>query len=395
MKYIKKTLQIWYAELMLVLHNQGLVIFCLLVPLAYPLLYAFVYTNETVREVPIVVVDECHSQQSREFSRKVDACSEVTVMYHTDLMQAQELLRQEKAYAIMRIPSSFSQDLAEGRQTYVALYSDMRCMLYYKAALLAASNVSLEMNNDIKVTRYLRGSTDRQEAVLRQPVTNSYVALYNPQSGVASFLIPAVMMLMIQQLLCLTIGTSMGIVREKNRGIGIPLGNPVYNNPVSIIAGKVLLYWPIFMLIGVYMFAGVTSLFQMPQLGDYVTFLRFMVPYVLACILMSFTFSTFIHRAEDSMLLFIFMSVPLLFVSGMSWPVASEPTFWRYVSYIFPSTFGMHGYVRIQNMGADLQDVGFEYRGLWMQCIVYFLLSLWVYRAELVRVVRWNKQEED
>ena len=55
----------------------------------------------------------------------------------------------------------------------------------------------------------------------------------------------------------------------------------------------------------------------------------------------------------------------------------------------------MHGYVRIQNMGADLQDVGFEYRGLWMQCIVYFLLSLWVYRAELVRVVRWNKQEED
>lgn len=395
MKYIKKTLQIWYAELMLLLHNQGLVIFCLLVPLAYPLLYAFVYTNETVREVPIVVVDECHSQQSREFSRKVDACSEVTVMYHTDLMQAQELLRQEKAYAIMRIPSSFSQDLAEGRQTYVALYSDMRCMLYYKAALLAASNVSLEMNNDIKVTRYLRGSTDQQEAVLRQPVTNSYVALYNPQSGVASFLIPAVMMLMIQQLLCLTIGTSMGIIREKNRGIGIPLGNPVYNNPVSIIAGKVLLYWPIFMLIGVYMFAGVTSLFQMPQLGDYVTFLRFMVPYVLACILMSFTFSTFIHRAEDSMLLFIFMSVPLLFVSGMSWPVASEPTFWRYVSYIFPSTFGMHGYVRIQNMGADLQDVGFEYRGLWMQCIVYFLLSLWVYRAELVRVVRWNKQEED
>lgn len=395
MKYIKKTLQIWYAELMLLLHNQGLVIFCLLVPLAYPLLYAFVYTNETVREVPIVVVDECHSQQSREFSRKVDACSEVTVMYHTDLMQAQELLRQEKAYAIMRIPSTFSQDLAEGRQTYVALYSDMRCMLYYKAALLAASNVSLEMNNDIKVTRYLRGSTDQQEAVLRQPVTNSYVALYNPQSGVASFLIPAVMMLMIQQLLCLTIGTSMGIIREKNRGIGIPLGNPVYNNPVSIIAGKVLLYWPIFMLIGVYMFAGVTSLFQMPQLGDYVTFLRFMVPYVLACILMSFTFSTFIHRAEDSMLLFIFMSVPLLFVSGMSWPVASEPTFWRYVSYIFPSTFGMHGYVRIQNMGADLQDVGFEYRGLWMQCIVYFLLSLWVYRAELVRVVRWNKQEED
>lgn len=367
-----------------VLHSQGLIIFCILVPLAYPVLYAFVYTNETVREVPVAVVDECHSQLSREFSRKVDACSEVQIAYHTDLAQAQELMRQEKVYAIMRIPSDFDQMLSRGQQTYIGLYSDMRCMLYYKAALLAASNVSLEMNADIKVSRYLRGSTDRQEAVLRAPVTNSYVPLYNPQSGVASFLIPAVMMLMIQQLLFLSIGTSMGDAREKNRGIGVPAVNFSVARPsYHIVLGKTLFYLPLFLLISVYMYACVTSWFSLPQLGDYVTFLRFMVPYILACIFMGFTFSSFIYRAEDSMLLFIFMSVPLLFLSGMSWPVASEPKFWQYLSWLFPSTFGMHGYVRIQAMGADLRDIHFEYIGLWLQCLVYFLTSCLVYRHEV------------
>lgn len=391
MKHLSNILQIWYAEMMHVLHNEGLIIFCLLVPLAYPVLYAFVYTNETVREVPIAVVDECHSSLSREFSRKVDACAEVEVLYNTDLLQAQELMRKEKVYAIMRIPSSFDKDLSRGAQTYVGLYNDMRCMLYYKAALVAASNVSLDMNADIKVTRYLRGSTDRQEEILRAPVTNSYVALYNPQSGMASFLIPAVMILMIQQLLFLTIGSAMGNIRERNRGIGVPqlpgiLYEQSWAHSLGIVSGKTLFYLPIFLLIAIYMYAGVTSWFSLPQLGDYVTFLQFILPYILACIFLGITFSGLIYRTEDAMLLFIFMSVPLLFLSGISWPVASEPLSWRYLSWLFPSTFGMHGYVRIQTMGADLSDVAFEYHGLWIQCLIYLLSACWVYRRELAKM---------
>lgn len=388
MKYLSYILQVWYAEMMQVFHNFGLLLFCIIVPLAYPLLYAFVYTNETVREVPVAVVDECHSSLSREFARKVDACTEVTVKYHTDLAQAQELMRREEVYSIMRIPASFDKDLARGNQTYIGLYADMRCMLYYKAALLAATNVSLDMNADIKVNNYLRPTTDRQSEIMKAPVTNSYVPLFNPQSGIASFLIPAVLMLIIQQLLFLSIGTSMGIMREENRGIGVQLRNPDYRNPFCIVVGKVLFYLPVFLLVAVYMYAGVTDWFQLLALGDYVTFLLFIVPYILACILLGITMSAFIFRSEDSMLLYIFMSVPLLFLSGMSWPVAAEPKFWQYVSWLFPSTFGMHGYVKIMGTGATLSEVAWEFRNLWIQCGVYLLTACYVYRRELKKMLR-------
>ena len=41
--------------------DQGVLIFFLLVPLAYPLVYAFIYTNEVVREVPAAVVNADNS----------------------------------------------------------------------------------------------------------------------------------------------------------------------------------------------------------------------------------------------------------------------------------------------------------------------------------------------
>ena len=57
-------------ELLGLFKDQGVLIFCLLVPLGYPLLYAFIYTNEVVHEVPVAVVDDCRSAQSRDYLRR-------------------------------------------------------------------------------------------------------------------------------------------------------------------------------------------------------------------------------------------------------------------------------------------------------------------------------------
>ena len=56
-------------ELRNVFKDQGVLIFFILVPLAYPLVYAFIYTQEVVREVPAAVVDNSRSSLSREFIR--------------------------------------------------------------------------------------------------------------------------------------------------------------------------------------------------------------------------------------------------------------------------------------------------------------------------------------
>ena len=66
-------------ELRTVFKDEGVLIFFILVPLVYPLLYSWIYNNEIVRDVPVVVVDDCHSQLSRTLATKMDASPDVRV----------------------------------------------------------------------------------------------------------------------------------------------------------------------------------------------------------------------------------------------------------------------------------------------------------------------------
>ena len=391
MKSLLNIFQIWYREIGNIFRDKGILIFILFVPLAYPLLYSYVYTDEVVRDVPVAVVDENNSSLSRGIVRKMDASPDMKVeKYCSDMAEARELVRRQDVYGIVRIPESFTRDLAYGEQTSIGLYCDMSSMLYYKALLVTATNVSLEVNKDIKVNHYVGGTTDRQDEINRTPIDYDYIPLYNPQSGFAAFLIPPVLMLIIQQTLLLGIGMSMGNSRERHCGSVIPF-HPWYKNPVHIVIGKALPYFMLYVVLAIYMYTAVTDMFTLPQLGHYATYVAFIVPYLLACIFLAMVISAFIYRREDTILLLVFLSVPMLFLSGLSWPSPSMPDFWKYVSYLFPSTFGMNGYVRIASMGASLDDVRTEYMALWIQAVTYFLLACGFYRCQIVRLAHRGK----
>lgn len=391
MKTILNIAQIWYNELRGIFRDKGILIFILFVPLFYPLLYSYVYTNEVVRDVPVAVVNDCDNAMTRDMVRKMDASPDVEIIANcNDMEEALRLVKEQKAYGVIRIPESFSRDLYLGDQTHIGVYCDMSSLLYYKAILLTATNVSLELNKNIKVEQHLAGTSERQDEVTKMPIEYDYVALYNPQSGFAAFLIPPVLMLIIQQTLFLGIGMSMGNSRERYRGSVIPF-NRWYKNPVNIVAGKGLPYFFLYLLLALYMFIIVTNIFGLPKLGDYMTFLTFIIPYILSCIFMGMLMAAFVYRREDCIMLFVFMSVPMLFLSGLSYPRPSMPAFWKYVSYIFPSTFGMNGYVRISGMGASLQDIKPEFCALWIQTGVYFVTACMYYRHQILSLVRKSK----
>lgn len=391
MKSLLNILQIWFKELGNTFRDEGILTFILFVPLMYPLLYSYVYTNEVVRDVPVVIVDENNSSLSREIVRKMDAAPDVDIIAKCNNMEeAQEFVKCQKAYGIVRIPADFTDELVAGRQVPLGVYCDMSSMLYYKSLLLTATNVSLEVNKDIKVDHYLHGTTQRQDEINKMPIEYDYVPLYNPQSGFAAFLIPPVLMLIIQQTLLLGIGMSMGNSRERYSGSVIPF-HQWYKNPVHIVIGKAMPYFTLYIVLAVYMFTVVTKAFTLPQLGDYWTFIAFVIPFILACIFLGMVLSAFIYRREDCILLLVFLSVPLLFLSGVSWPSVSMPGFWRWFSYLFPSTFGMNGYVRITAMGASLNDIKSDYMGLWIQAGVYFILACWFYRHQIVSLTRKYK----
>ena len=266
---------IWWQELKAVVKDQGVLIFFILVPLGYPLLYTFIYTNETVREVPAVVVDNNRSTLSREYLRLVDAGPDLHIVSHcADMEEAKALLKEGKAYGIIYIPESFSRDIAKGIQTRVTLYCDMSGMLYYKAMLTANTNASLTMNKQIKIERS-GNTTERQDEVSSSPIEYEDISIFNPQNGFAGFLIPAVLMLIIQQTLLLGIGLSAGTARETNRFRDLVPLSRHYHGTLRIVLGKSLTYFMIYVIMSVYMLCLVPKMFSLVQIAQAGTLFAF------------------------------------------------------------------------------------------------------------------------
>lgn len=376
---------IFREELRNVVKDQGVLIFFFLVPLGYPLLYTFIYNEEVVREVPVAVVDDCRSALSREYVRHLDASPDVKVISHcSDMAEAKSLVRHREAYGVVRIPRDFSRCIMTGQQAHVSAYADMSGMLYYKSVLTANTNVSLDMNARIKVER-AGGSTAEQDKVTEHPIAYEEVSLFNPQNGFATFLIPAVLILIIQQTLLLGVGMAAGTAREKNRFHTLLPIERHHTGLLRIVQGKAFAYLLVYIPISVYVLGVVPRIFSLNQIGDPRDMAFFVVPFLLACIFFAMTVSAFVRNREMCIMLIVFSSVPLLFISGISWPGSAVPPFWQAVSYAFPSTFGIHGFVAMNNMGARLLDVRHDWNLLWVQAVVYFFTTCVVYRAAILR----------
>lgn len=382
---IQDTFFIWKDELKNVFKDSGVMIFFFLVPFVYPLLYAFIYNNEVVHNAKMVVVDQSDSYLSREYIRKVDATADVKVVaVCADMEEAKRMLDEKKAYGILYFPSEFSKDIHKGKQATVSLYCDMSALLFYKAFLLATTEVSLEIGKELRAQNN-PSSTIEQEKITINPIPYESVALFNSQNGFASFLVPAILILVIQQTLILGIGMLGGTAREKNRFHSLVPVSRHFNGTLRIVFGKSLTYLLLYVVVCIWALGVVPKLFSLPQVGEPWTVMLFVLPYLFASIFLSMTLSGFMTSRESPMLVFVFTSVILLFISGVSWPKEAIPPFWKAVGYLFPSTPGIQGFIRINTAGATLNEVAHEYRTLWIQAGVYFITACMIYRYQILR----------
>ncbi|MCR5679031.1 MAG: ABC transporter permease [Prevotella sp.] len=380
---LQDTAHIWRDEMRQVVRDEGVLIFFILVPLIYPLLYSWIYNNEVVREVPVAVVDQSHSSLSRQFIRQCDATPDVHVAYYAaDLDEARSLVSRQIVKGIYLIPSDFDRNINRLQQATVSVYCDMSLMLTYKAIYQTARLVTLEMGSEI-AARLGQHYTKREEVVSAKPIDYAEVAIYNPTGGYGTFILPAVLILIIQQTLVLGIGLSAGTAREENRYRQLIPISRHYRGMFRIVSGKALAYFMIYAVMTAYLLLVVPYMFNFTAIGRWQDIAIFILPYLLACIFFGMVVSCLIRYRENVMLLVVFLSVPLLFLTGVSWPQSSIPGFWQGISWLFPSTFGVRGFIRINEMGATVSDVLPEYQILWIHTLVYFFLACLVYRYQI------------
>ncbi|WP_256438174.1 ABC transporter permease [Tardiphaga alba] len=112
------------------------------------------------------------------------------------------------------------------------------------------------------------------------------------------------------------------------------------------------------------------------SLGHVLDLVVFAIPFVLSVSLLAQLVSLWFRRRETAVLIFMATSLPQFFLVGVSWPRELIPAPLQALSRLVPTTSAMDGLVRINQMGATLQDVRFDWLILWALTIGYGALAI-------------------
>lgn len=382
--HFRNIVSVLVEEYKRLLGDSGVLLIFLGAALLYPLLYSTIYMNETIRDMPIAVVDQSNTVQSRKLIRSFDATPDLKVTHtYNNMDEVKDPFYKGQIRGVVYIPADYSDKIHKQQQATVSTYSDMSSFLYYRTMALGTNFAILEQGDIIKMERLnAMGISGREAEVAANPMIYKDVILYNEAMGYGSFLLPALLMLVIHQTLFFGVGMIAGTTNERNEFSQL-IPSDSNRSVVHVVVGKALCYFSWYLVVAVYVLGFIPKLFNQPHIGNPLDIAALIVPFLLAATFFAMTLSVFIRNRETGFVVFLFTSLVLLFLSGTSWPRTSMGSFWVTFSYLFPSTFGINGYVKLNSMGATLSQISQEYIGLWIQAGFYFITTLLVYKLKI------------
>ena len=348
-------------------------------------LYTYLYSEETLQELPIGVVDEDNTTNSRQLLRMIDATSQVAIYSsYLNLSDAQKAFQEEEIRGIITIPKDFGRTLQRGEQPVVSVYADASYMLYYKQVLTAAKVSATYLNAGVELKRNLaQGKLPEQAHSDALPVSAQVVSLYNPSSGYATFLIPIVIVIIFQTTILTAVGILGGSMREGNKLRKIYPNSDSFWGALPIVMGKATTYLGFSAVILLIILGIIMPFFGIPVRSSILSTLVFMIPFILAVVFMGLCLLNFVRTREDAIMLVMYTSLPAVMLTGFSWPSVAMPQWLNILSYIVPTTLGTKGFVAVTQMGASLTTIMSFWLGMWGLCLLYLFLATFTLRKVL------------
>lgn len=354
---------------------------------AYGLLYNLMYAPNLVRKTPVAVVDNSHSALSREYIRLLNATPQASVYALTpNYLEAKEWLKQSKVDGILYLPADFDTRVGRGEQSVFSVYAATDAFLNFKNLQEASSRVMLAVNDAHRAEGAVFLPPQGLLAVASSaPVNVAGTALYNYTEGYGSYLIPAVMIIIIFQTLLMVIGMVTGEEAERNRR---PIfskqsqfnTNLTWRQALYNVSGRTFVYVMLYFIFALFLLGLLPHFFSIPNIGNGRDIITMMIPFLIGTSFFGLAASRYFTDSEAPLLMIAFFSVGYIFLSGVSYPLELMPWYWQAAHYVVPAAPAVLAFVKLNSMGGDMADIRPEMITLWVQVVVYFLLSVWVFK---------------
>jgi ABC-2 type transport system permease protein len=304
-------------------------IMILVIPIMQLFLLGYSATND-VRNVPLAVLDQSRSPESRALLEAYRAADYFRIAYTVDSeADIENLIAGGKARAAVIIPPDYAERLSEGN-AQVAFILDGSDPTSASTALSAAQLISQSHSTDLLTERFARTGLNLQ---VKPPVEVRTTVWYNPDLISAYFMIPGVIGMILYAIAAILTATS--IVRERERGtIEQLIVTPI--RPWELIIGKLTPYVILGFLNTIEVLAVGHWWFGVPIRGDLGLIFLMSGIFLVTGLGIGLFASTIANTQQEAMLTVWMTLLPSIFLSGFFFPLEAMPAFLQWLSYLMP-----------------------------------------------------------
>ncbi len=328
-----------------------------------------------LRKVPLVVIDHDNSALSRQLVRMVDASDLIRVDGRAqNLEDARKNIAAGRYSAALVIPVDFEKTVLQARRATVAAYVDATYFLVYRQAMTGLVKAVRTLSAGIQVRRFqAQGWPEEKARVDRSPLNFIDRPLFNPSLGYATYIVPGVLILILQQTMLIGIGMISGTRAERSAAASAT--TVLHGGPGMQILSRAVACLALYLIHVLFIYGVAYRVWGFPMHAGLATVFCFLLPFLLAVILLGQTLAAFFKTRETAMVMIVWSSMLAVLISGFSWPVETMPHWIRALAMLIPSTWGISGVLRLTQMGASFQQVQVEWIWLWGLSFLYLVLA--------------------
>jgi ABC-2 type transport system permease protein len=353
-------LAIFRKEILHIRRDRSVLFLAVMMPLMQLTIYGFI--DQTVHDVPTVIVDQDRSVQSRELMDRLRATKTFAIkVVTTDPLLARTEITAGRAGVGIIIPPDYHDKRARGEGAKFLVLIDGSDSIVSSGALAATNGVISSENLEL-IAR------DPRAAV---PLAAQPIILFNPEGRTANFIIPGLIAVILQMIAVMLAAGS--IVREREKGtMEQLLVTPV--DPLGLMLGKVVPYLFVGLADTALILAVMRFLFSVPIRGNLFFLFGIMSLYLTALLALGLYISTTAKTQQEAQQKVQMLFLPSIFLSGYLFPLNGMPFILQLIGQLLPTTH-MVSIMR----GIVLRDAGpIELLPHLLALVAFAVLMIWL-----------------
>ncbi len=330
--------------------------------------------NRDIKNVQTAVFDRDRSESSREFVRNFEKSGYFSMDYFvSDYNELSRLIDNGKAITGIVIPENFEKDLntrVTAKVQFIIDGSDGN-----KASIAAGyiQNIASAYSKNIAVENIEKAGIKTSIAGTIEPVSRIW---YNADLSTRNYMLPGIVGLIL--IIITTNLSSLAIVKEREIGtLEQLIVTPV--KPYQIILGKLIPFAILGIVSMTLVLSVMTFWFGIYVKGSLIFLFVSSFIFMLSTLGLGLFVSTISRTQQQAMITAAFLVImPMIFLSGFSFPVENMPVIIQYVTYLIPLK-----YFLVIIRGIVLKGLGLS--ELWIECTVLLSMGIFILISSSLR----------